>query len=106
MGFNQVENAFLAEAIANLKPQYESVYGPLDGNFYIGKGVKFIIIDEGINKGKLTIGKTIDGKVVPDPQIKPVDCYNHIMPGECLAEAVNRVFLPSVYVHQATSVQY
>ena len=95
MSFNQIEDAFLAAAIEQLKVQYEAVYGRYPSRFYLGNGIRFMTINEGQDSGKLTIGQTIDGKIVPDPSIKPVDCYNLIRQGEGLAEAVRRVFLPN-----------
>ncbi len=93
MTFNHVENAFLAEAIKGLQPKWEKVYGIHKGPFYIGNGITFMVVEDGPDKNKLTVAKkTIDGKFVPDPQIEPEDCYNLFKPGECLGDAVRRVF--------------
>lgn len=94
MSFNQIENAFLATAIDNLKPQWEKHYGPFNGRrFYLGSGIDFMAIRDGPDAGKLTIAqKTLDHKVAPDPKITPVDCYNLMRPGEDLATAVARVY--------------
>ena len=92
MGFNQVENAFVAEAIENLKPDYERVYGNYNGHFYLGNGIMFMLIRGGEDDGKLTVAETIDGRLTPDPKITPVDCYNRMLSGEDMATAVARVF--------------
>ena len=92
MAFNQIEDAFLGAATRQLQPEYEKIYGTYNGNFYLGNGVRFLTINEGPDRGKLTVGKTIDGKLVPDPNITPVNCYNLIRQGETLPQAVNRVF--------------
>ena len=100
MSFNHVENAFLATAIDNLKLQWEKHYGQFPGLFYLGNGVKFMVIGEGEDKGKLTVAqRTIDDKFIPDPDIILIDCYNLIKPGEDLATAVARVYLgrPTTY---------
>ncbi len=91
MGFIQIENGLLAEAIKKLEPQYRKAYG-YEGHFYFGNGIPFLVIHEGENKGKLTVAKrTIDWKFIPDPNIEPVDCYNLMLPGEDIATAVNRI---------------
>src|SRR3989344_4763018 len=92
MGFNQVENAFLATAIEKLRPQYEKMYGEYPGDFYLGNGVTFMIISDGENKGKLTIAKKVNEDLIPDPHITPADCYNLVLPGEDLATAIARVY--------------
>ena len=91
MTFNGVENLFLAEAIRTLKPRYEAVYGPRQ-DFYLSRGgVRFMLIGEGQDKGKLTVAKSIDGKFVPDPSVEPADCYNLLKPEEGISAAVQRV---------------
>ncbi len=90
MGSNHIENAFLDEAVKNLKRQYERVYPEkYNGRFGLGCGVMFMLMDG----GKLTLAlPSYTKKLTPDPNITPVDCYNLINPGEDLATAVNRVF--------------
>lgn len=91
MSHNPVENYFLGEAIKRLKPRYEAVYGACPTPFDVSRGgIRFLIIEDGPDKGKLTVAKSIDGMLVADPRIVPVDCYNLIGPNESLAEAVNR----------------
>ena len=92
MSHNQVENLFLGEAIRELRPQYERVYGPHLGPFYLGRGgLKFMLIGQGPNAGKLTIATSVDGHYVPDPNIVPVSCYDRIYPDESISAAVTRV---------------
>lgn len=93
MGFNQVENGLLARAIAQLKPLWEAVYGPYQGQFYLGNGIRFMVLDgDGPNHGKLTVAKKdLEGRMIPDPDITPVDCYNLVRPGEDIATAVARI---------------
>ena len=92
MSHNPVENYFLGEAIKALRPRYEGVYGRYPGHFDLNRiGLRFLLIEDGPDKGKLTVAKSIDGVLIPDPRIVPVDCYNLIKPDESLAEAVSRV---------------
>jgi len=102
MSFNQVENGLLARAIEELKPQWEKNYGPYPGEFYLGKpGLTFMILREGEDKGKLTVAKSLEGRLGPDPNITPVDCYNLMQPGEDIATAVARVLFgrPTAYTY-------
>jgi len=57
MGVNPIETSFLAAAIDALRGPYEKLYGRYDGHFYIGRGITFIEIMDGPDKGRLTVGK-------------------------------------------------
>ena len=72
MAYNGVENIFLHSAIQQLEPQYRRLYPDFKGVFDLGRGITFVVIQEGANKGKLTVGKTIDNEVIPHPGIEPV----------------------------------
>ena len=92
MSHNPVENYFLAEAIRTLRPRYEAVYGPVLDQFYLNRGgLRFMVIQDGQNKGKLTIAIRRKGEHIPDPDIEPVDCYNLLDPDETLASALDRI---------------
>ena len=92
MGFNQCENSFLADALRHLEPRYREAYGDAPKPFYLGCGLTFILIEEGDNINNLTVAvRSSDGKLVPDPRIKPADCYNLQTKGVDLATAV-RIF--------------
>lgn len=94
MVFN-LENGFLSAALEELEPQYRRI----NPNFRPGKltlgssTLTFMIIEDGQDKGKLTIAEKVDSVWVPHPEIRPVDYANLIRPGESLAEANRRVFL-------------
>jgi len=114
MAFTQVENAFLSAAIAQLRPQWVANYGPINGPFYLGRDdLRFMTLNKGPDNGKLTMALSIDGmfvqedgNLVPDPNITPVDCYNLMNRGECLADAVKRVFGTGNYTRQSIQLTY
>ena len=90
LGFNNYENSFLAHAIKILEPRYRTAYGNAPDPFYLGCSITFVLIREGPDKEKLTVGMKNDGGWVLDPNIEPADCYNLWTPGLDLATAVRK----------------
>ncbi len=104
MAFNQVENAILAHAIQQLEPQYTK-HGSYSGQFYLGTDVRFMVIPEGPDKGRLTVARHVVAKEwTPDPRITPVDCYNLMMEGEAIADAVRRLTALGHFENRAASL--
>ena len=93
MVFN-LESGFLSAALAQLGIQYRRVDPKFDGKLTLGSStLTFMVIKQGPDEGKLTIGQRVNGTFVPHPDIQPVDYANLITPGESLADANRRVFL-------------
>jgi len=88
MSFNGIESEFLEDALRKLESQYRKTYPGYKGKFDIGCGITFMKTSD----GKLTVSKTIDGKLVQDPNILPVDYENLVRKDEGLAAAARRIF--------------
>ncbi|MBU0667458.1 MAG: hypothetical protein ABIC91_02410 [Nanoarchaeota archaeon] len=107
MSFNQVENGVLVEAINHLNEQYHKKYPQIQDNLRLGKGEpRLMIIKSGPDKGKLTVVKEYLHECrehsnmitpIPDENIKPINCYNLINSGECIADAFQRLIVNKEY---------
>ena len=78
MGFNHIEDSFLARAIEELAQQAKA-NGHGGRDFYLGRGIWYRTVEG----GKLTI--STGGK--PDPLFTPVHCYD-LIPPEVLEKGI------------------